>query len=129
MASKSETKKKGLKSSKQSKRGLSRKEKAEGIQLESRAKYDFPIVTAETYNQFKAEPIPIPPDASKEERRAIRKEMKQRDNKIRSLANKHLKAYLRGRSSINILKRDEAGNLVSEPLKITSNEFRLHKKV
>ena len=98
----------------------------QGITLEKRGKYNGPLIGSENYHQFDVT-SEIPGDASEEEIRRIRKEDKAESNKIRALAKKHLKAYLKGKSSIN-LGRDK---ITGEPKtrNISSNEIGFHKKV
>jgi hypothetical protein len=98
----------------------------QGITLEKRGKYNGPVIGAENYHQFDVI-SEIPGDTSEAEIKRIRKADKAESNKIRALAKKHLKAYLRGESSIT-LGRDK---ITGEPktINISSNELGFHKKV
>lgn len=86
------------------------------------------MVTSETYHDFDVFPdIEVGTPLTKI--RKMRKNAKKESNKVRSLANKHLKAFIKGRGQVNQLKRNDQGFIESQPIKITSNEFRVHKKV
>jgi hypothetical protein len=102
--------------------------KPDGILREKRNVYKLPQVTSETYNLFQVN-TPIPAGTPFDKIDEIRKKDRKETNKVRSLANKHLKAYLRGKSQITKVGTDEFGKPKIEPIKITSNEFDIYKKV
>ena len=98
----------------------------EGITLERRGKYNGPVIGPDNYHQFDVR-TEIPGDASEEEIQRIRRADKRESNKIRAIAKRHLKAYLKGKSTITIGKDKVTGE--PKQINISSNEFGFHKKV
>lgn len=105
------------------------KQKVDGILREKRGKYNGPLVTAETYNEF-LDQSPISGDVSLSEALEIRKFRRKEANRKRSFANRYLKAYLKGKSRIQLgVIKDENGVKQPNIVTISSNEYDLYKKV
>jgi hypothetical protein len=84
------------------------------------------MVTSQTYNDFKEE-LPLPADASAEEIKEIRLRAKRLANRKRSFANKHLKAWLRGKSSVRAGTKMENNIRVPNIINIQSSEQRIFR--
>jgi len=119
---------KKLRTSGSSTKGSKKKDPQEDIPKEVRTHFKGPMVTSNNYNSFvNLDDLDtnLTPKELKEELELRRKIA----NKTRSLANKYLKAYLRGKTQIRQGTIHLDGGLkVPNTLKISSNEFGIHQK-